>query len=190
MESIADIVVDRVTRGVQNLSVGNAEDDCFITPVISKSSADFIEGLILDAKDKGADFKTEHKRVGNLIYPLVLDKVTPEMRIAWEEPFGPVLPILRVPNVETAIAHCNRNNVALQGCVFTQNIDQAISISDRMKTGTVQINAAPARGPDHFPFQGFRDSGIGSQGIKNSLDMMTKTKSTVINLNAPSYSLG
>lgn len=38
----------------------------------------------------------------------------------------------------------------------------------------VQVNSAPARGPDHFPFQGFRDSGIGSQGIKNSLEMMVK----------------
>lgn len=54
----------------------------------------------------------------------------------------------------------------------------------------LQINAAPARGPDHFPFQGFRESGIGSQGIKNSLEMMIKTKSTVINLPAPSYQMG
>lgn len=54
----------------------------------------------------------------------------------------------------------------------------------------VQINSAPARGPDHFPFQGFRDSGIGSQGIKNSLSMMTKIKSTVINLDQESYTLG
>ena len=53
-----------------------------------------------------------------------------------------------------------------------------------------QVNSAPARGPDHFPFQGFRDSGIGSQGIKNSLLMMTKTKSTVINLDQESYAMG
>jgi len=53
-----------------------------------------------------------------------------------------------------------------------------------------QINAAPARGPDHFPFQGFRDSGIGSQGIRNSLSMMVKTKSTVINLDKDSYASG
>ena len=39
----------------------------------------------------------------------------------------------------------------------------------------LQVNSAPARGPDHFPFQGFRDSGIGSQGITNSLEMMVKT---------------
>lgn len=53
-----------------------------------------------------------------------------------------------------------------------------------------QINAAPARGPDHFPFQGFRDSGIGSQGIRNSLAMMVKTKSTVVNLDKDSYACG
>jgi hypothetical protein len=54
----------------------------------------------------------------------------------------------------------------------------------------VQVNAAPARGPDHFPFQGFRDSGIGSQGVRNSLELMCKTKTTVINLEKPSYTLG
>ncbi len=74
--------------------------------------------------------------------------------------------------------------------MFTQDINKAIMISDAMETGTVQINAAPARGPDHFPFQGFRDSGIGSQGITNSLEMMCKTKSTVINLEAESYAMG
>lgn len=59
-----------------------------------------------------------------------------------------------------------------------------------METGTVQVNAAPARGPDHFPFQGFRDSGIGSQGIPNSIELMTRIKSTVINLNHASYTMG
>jgi len=52
------------------------------------------------------------------------------------------------------------------------------------------VNGPPSRGPDHFPFQGFRDSGIGSQGIKNTLAMMVKTKSTVINLPKPSYTVG
>jgi glyceraldehyde-3-phosphate dehydrogenase (NADP+) len=111
------------------------------------------------------------------------------MRLAFEEPFGPLLPIVRVSTVDEAVAHCNANNLALQGCVFTRDINAAIAISDAMETGTVQINAAPARGPDHFPFQGVRDSGIGSQGIRNSLEMMCKTKSTVINLPAESYTL-
>nr|PNR36260.1 hypothetical protein PHYPA_022111 [Physcomitrium patens] len=59
-----------------------------------------------------------------------------------------------------------------QGCVFTRNVDKAILMSNAMECGTVQINAAPGRGPDHFPFQGLRDSGIGSQGITNSINTM------------------
>ena len=125
-----------------------------------------------------------------------------------------------------------------QGCVFTQDVNQAIIISDAMETGTVQVNAAPARGPDHFPFQGFRDSGIGTQvrrchlsrvpsigalpchwqkrmhdgcglvstcplcgtsksiavhaaqGVRGSLQMMVKVKSTVINLPTATYTQG
>jgi hypothetical protein len=92
--------------------------------------------------------------------------------------------------VNDAINHVNSSRLALQGCVFTRDIDAAIAISDAMETGTVQINSAPARGPDHFPFQGFRDSGAGSQGVKNSLELMTKVKSTVINLAKPSYTMG
>jgi glyceraldehyde-3-phosphate dehydrogenase (NADP+) len=49
-----------------------------------------------------------------LIWPTLLDHVTPEMRIAWEEPFGPVVPIMRVDSVDQAVAHCNANNLALQ----------------------------------------------------------------------------
>eukprot|EP00200_Dunaliella_tertiolecta_P001793 CAMPEP_0202348316 /NCGR_PEP_ID=MMETSP1126-20121109/6298_1 /ASSEMBLY_ACC=CAM_ASM_000457 /TAXON_ID=3047 /ORGANISM="Dunaliella tertiolecta, Strain CCMP1320" /LENGTH=498 /DNA_ID=CAMNT_0048939985 /DNA_START=73 /DNA_END=1569 /DNA_ORIENTATION=- len=189
-KKIADQLVSLLVPMVQALKVGLPQDNADITPVISESSATFIEGLAQDAKQKGATFLTEYKREGNLIWPTLLDNVTPNMRIAWEEPFGPVLPIIRVDGHEPAIQHCNASSLALQGCVFTQDINRAIEISDAMETGTVQINAAPARGPDHFPFQGFRESGIGSQGIKNSLDMMVKTKSTVINLPAPSYQMG
>lgn len=190
VEDVADQLVKMVQAGVEKLTVGRPEDNADITPVVSSSSADFITGLVEDARDKGATFLTPYKREGNLIWPVLLDNVTPDMRIAWEEPFGPVLPILRVPNADAAVQHCNSSNLGLQGCVFTRDINTAMRISDAMQTGTVQVNAAPARGPDHFPFQGFKDSGIGSQGIKNSLLMMTKIKSTVINLDQESYTMG
>lgn len=189
-KDVADDLAAKVAAAVAKLRVGPPEDDCDITPVVSESSASFIEGLVEDARHKGAKFLTQYKREGNLIWPTLLDHVTPEMRIAWEEPFGPVVPIMRVDSIQQAIDHCNTNNLGLQGCVFTRDVNRAITISDAMETGTVQINAAPARGPDHFPFQGFRDSGIGSQGIRNSLAMMVKTKSTVINLDKDSYASG
>ncbi|WZN64104.1 NADP-dependent glyceraldehyde-3-phosphate dehydrogenase [Chloropicon roscoffensis] len=188
-ESVADALCEKVLAGVQKLTVGMPEDNKNITPVISEQSANFIEGLVLDAKQKGAKFLTEYKREGNLIWPTLLDRVRPDMDIAWEEPFGPVVPIMRVTGADEAVAHANKSRLALQACVFTKDVDNAIRLSDAVRAGTVQINGAPARGPDHFPFQGFRDSGIGSQGIVNSIGMMTKTKTTVINLPTPSYTV-
>ena len=188
-EEIADALIEKVLAGVNKLTVGMPDDNCNITPVISESSANFIEGLVLDAKEKGAKFLMEYKREGNLIWPLLLDHVRPDMDIAWKEPFGPVVPVVRVSSIDQAVEHANKNRLALQSCVFTKDIQKAIQISDSMQAGTVQINGAPARGPDHFPFQGFRDSGIGSQGIVNSIGLMSKTKTTVINLTSPSYTV-
>lgn len=71
-------------EGVRKLTVGAPEDDCDITPVVTGFSANFIEGLVIDAKQQGATFLTEFKREGNLIWPLVLDNITKDMRIAWE----------------------------------------------------------------------------------------------------------
>ncbi|KAK9059431.1 hypothetical protein SSX86_022051 [Deinandra increscens subsp. villosa] len=190
MESIADSLVKKVNEKLGKLTVGPPENDCDITPVVTESSANFIEALVMDAKTKGATFCQEYKRKDNLIWPLLIDNVKPDMRIAWEEPFGPVLPVIRISNAEEGIHHCNASNFGLQGCIFTKDINKAILISDAMETGTVQINSAPARGPDHFPFQGLKDSGIGSQGVSNSINMMTKIKSTVINLPTPSYTMG
>jgi len=188
-DAVADELIEKVRSGVSKLSVGMPDDNCSITPVISESSANFIESLVMDAKEKGAKFLMDYKREGNLIWPLLLDHVRADMDIAWKEPFGPVLPVMRVSSVEQAVEHSNKNRLALQSCVFTKDIQKAIQISDSMQAGTVQINGAPARGPDHFPFQGFRDSGIGSQGIVNSIGMMTKTKTTVVNLTSPSYTV-
>ncbi|KAH7436432.1 hypothetical protein KP509_05G020000 [Ceratopteris richardii] len=190
MDSIADSLVEKVNAKIAKLSVGAPETDADITPVVSENSANFIESLVMDAKQRGAKLWQEYRREGNLIFPLLIDQVRPEMRIAWEEPFGPVVPVIRIRTIEEGVHHCNSSRYALQGCVFTNSIHRALIVSDAMETGTIQINSAPARGPDHFPFQGFRDSGIGSQGITNSIGMMTKVKSTVINMPVSSYTMG
>lgn len=174
MECIADQLVCKVNSKIQKLTVGSPEDDCDITPVISETSANFIEGLVQDAKCKGARFHQvkpritnptyrphtlcwckpqvegtwkfdskyeayvfaanesyfcctftylvslqEWRREGNLIWPILIDHVRPDMRIAWEEPFGPILPCIRIKTVEEGIHHCNANNFALQVTIFS-----------------------------------------------------------------------
>ncbi|EFJ18626.1 hypothetical protein SELMODRAFT_112240 [Selaginella moellendorffii] len=196
MESVADKLVSSVNAKVAKLKVGPPENNCDIVPVVTEASANFIEGLVTDAKAKNAKLcqakfsRQEWKRQGNLIWPLLIDNVTTDMRIAWEEPFGPVIPVMRIKTPEEGVKHCNSSKYGLQGCVFTSDINKAMLLSDAMESGTIQINSAPARGPDHFPFQGIRESGVGSQGVTNSINLMTKIKTTVLNLPTASYTMG
>lgn len=87
-ESVADALVAGVNAGIAKLSVGQPEEDADICAVVSKSSADFIEGLVRDAEAKGARLHQPWRRQDNLIWPVLVDDVTEGMRIAWEEPFG------------------------------------------------------------------------------------------------------
>lgn len=95
-----------------------------------------------DAQESGATLLGDWRREGNLIHPLLIDHVTPKMKLAWEEQFGPVLPIVRIGDPQEAVEHCNASRFALQGCVFTQDINRAIQLSDAMRTGTVQVRAS------------------------------------------------
>ena len=168
---------------VDKLTVGSPEENSIIVPLIDKKSADYVQGLIDDALAKGATLVCGNKREGNLIYPTLLDNVTLDMRIAWEEPFGPVLPVIRVNSDEEAIKIANESEFGLQASIFTQNIDRAFNIAPKLEVGTVQVNGRTERGPDHLPFLGVKSSGMGVQGIRKSIESMTIEKVTVININ-------
>ncbi|HWO97241.1 MAG TPA: NADP-dependent glyceraldehyde-3-phosphate dehydrogenase [Bacillus sp. (in: firmicutes)] len=181
-ENAADELVEMLKAEVEKLSVGSPEQDSTIVPLIDDASADFVQGLIDDAVQKGATVVTGNKRDRNLIYPTLLDYVTGNMDVAWKEPFGPVLPIIRVKSDEEAVQIANKSEFGLQASVFTKDINRAFAIANKIDTGSVQINGRTERGPDHFPFIGVKQSGMGAQGIRKSLESMTREKVTVLNL--------
>ena len=182
-EKIADKLVLKLQDEIEKLSVGSPEDNSVVVPLIDKKSADFVQELIEDALNKNALLVTGNRREEQLIYPTLLDYVTTDMKVAWEEPFGPILPIIRVKNVEEAIELSNQSQYGLQASIFTQDIDKAFQIASRLEVGSVQINGRTERGPDHFPFLGVKGSGLGVQGIPGSLHSMTREKMTIININ-------
>ncbi len=182
-EKVADQLVSLLKTGVESLSVGSPEDNNTIVPLIDDRSADYVQELIDDALEKGATLVVGNKRESNLIYPTLLDHVTPDMRIAWEEPFGPVLPIIRVTSDEEAVTLSNESEFGLQASIFTKDIDKAFALTAQIEAGSVQINSRTERGPDHFPFIGIKHSGMGAQGIRKSLESMTREKVTVLNIN-------
>ena len=183
LDEVADTLVEKLLQNIKKLKVGNPlEQEADVVPLIDGKSADFVWGLIEDAKDLGAKLLYGGTREGNLIAPTLLDEVTPKMRVAWEEPFGPVLPIIRVKSLEEAIDLANESEYGLQSSVFTTNINRAFEVAKKLEVGTVQVNNRTERGPDHLPFLGVKNSGIGVQGIAYSIESMTRIKSTVINL--------
>uniref|UniRef100_UPI003F68DB40 NADP-dependent glyceraldehyde-3-phosphate dehydrogenase n=1 Tax=Streptococcus pluranimalium TaxID=82348 RepID=UPI003F68DB40 len=181
-EEVADELVEIIREKVLKLTIGNPEENADITPLIDTGAADFVEGLVNDAVEKGADAKTEIKREGNLICPILFDKVTTDMKLAWEEPFGPVLPVIRVKSVEEAIEISNQSEYGLQASVFTNDFPLAFSIAEQLEVGTVHINNKTQRGTDNFPFLGAKKSGAGVQGVKYSIEAMTSVKSVVFDI--------
>jgi len=131
MENVADRLAELIKSEVEKLTVGNPFDNADITPLIDNRAADFIEGLIEDAQEKGAKALTQIKREKNLLWPVLFDHVTLDMRIAWEEPFGPILPLIRIKSLDEAIEICNGSEYGLQTSVFTKNIVQAFDIAGK-----------------------------------------------------------
>ncbi|MFJ7936255.1 NADP-dependent glyceraldehyde-3-phosphate dehydrogenase [Sporosarcina sp. NPDC096371] len=181
-DSVADELVDLLKREIDQLVVGSPVNGSTVVPLIDEQAADFVQGLIDDAIDKGAVVVTGNKRDRNLLHPTLLDHVKEDMRLAWEEPFGPALPIIRVSSDEQTIALANASEFGLQASIFTKDINKAFAIANQIEAGAVQINGRTERGPDHFPFIGVKKSGMGVQGIRKSIESMTREKVTVLNL--------
>ena len=157
-------------------------EDVTIVPLIDNKAADFVMELIDDAKEKGATLVCGGHREGNLIEATLFDNVTTDMRLAWEEPFGPVLPIIRINDKDEAIKIANASKYGLQSSVFTRDINEAFYIANKLEVGTVHVNNKTERGPDHFPFLGVKSSGMGTQGIRYSIEAMSRPKATVITI--------
>jgi len=190
LEKFAEVVRKKFVLGDPR------KEETTLGPVISDRVADYVKELLDDALEKGARlilggkrFKFEEGRFvedledGLYFEATILDRVTKDMRIAWEEPFGPVLPITRVEDWKEAVEIANQSEFGLQSSVFTRDIDLAFKIGGELEVGSVQINGKDSRGPDHFPFLGTKKSGMGTvQGAKYLLGEMTRIKTIVLNL--------
>ena len=182
-DEVADELVELLKNKIEKLKVGSPlEDDVTIVPLIDDKSADRIEEFIKDSRDKGAKLVTGGKREGRIIYPTLFDNVTLDMILAWEEPFGPILPVIRVKDNDEALKIANESKYGLQASVFTRSIDDAYYLANNLEVGTVQINNKTERGPDNYPFLGVKASGIGTQGIGESILSMTRPKVIVLNI--------
>ena len=152
-----------------------------VGPLVSGKAATHAHELVHDAVAKGARLLAGGDVQDAYLEPAVLADVPQDADIVWEETFGPVLTVLPVADLDTAIELANRSRYGLDSAVFTSNLESAWRTARALECGQVTINDAPAHGVGHFPFGGRKpDSGIGREGLGYSIDECTVLKTVVM----------
>lgn len=161
--------------------------------VINKESQQRIENYISQAEKDGAKIlvdgrnaKVAGKENGTYVGPTVIDYVTPDMSVAKEEIFGPVISIIRTKTVDEALAIENKNPYGNAASVFTQNGGMARYIIDKASAGMIGVNVGVPVPREPFSFGGWNESkfGVGDITGKSSIEFWTKLKKSTIKWNA------
>lgn len=166
VESIAAEFTRRVVERVRHLEIGPGTDPkAYTGPVITEASRDKILGFVDRAKAAGANLLcggvAAHRpdlSHGHYIWPAVLDGVTPDMEIAKEEVFGPVLAILTVPDFDAALQLANDVAFGLSASLFTRDIGKALRFAREVEAGLVRVNGETAGVEPQAPFGGMKGS--------------------------------
>ena len=154
-------------------------------PVISAESRKRIEGFIAEAEEKGAKILVDGrnpsvpgKEGGYWVGPTIIDYVTPDMRIAQEEVFGPVLVIIRSRTVDDALAIENANPYGNAASVFTESGATARYVMERAQAGMVGVNVGVPVPREPFSFGGWNESrfGVGDITGRGSIEFWTQSK--------------
>jgi lactaldehyde dehydrogenase len=176
-ESIANEFVSKLVSETAKLNMGdpsNGKTD--VGPLIDVNAAKKVEMLVEDALNGGAELLLGGKRSNAFYTPTIIDHVKSNMKIVSDETFGPIAPIIRVRSVDEAFDVANNTEYGLQAGVFTGSIETALKAAKFIEAGSVIINRQPTFRTDNMPFGGFKNSGMGKEGIKYAVDDMTNTK--------------
>ncbi|KAM6409667.1 retinaldehyde dehydrogenase 3 isoform 2-T2 [Rhynochetos jubatus] len=157
-------------------------------PQIDQNQFDKILELIESGKKEGAKLECGGLAIedrGLFIKPTVFSEVTDNMRIAKEEIFGPVQPIMKFKSIEEVIRRANSTEYGLTAAVFTKNLDRALTLASALQSGTVWINCYNALYAQ-APFGGFKMSGNGRELGEYALAEYTEVKTVTIKLSQKS----
>ena len=151
-------------------------------PMITEGEAKRVEKWIGEAVDMGAKLLCGGKREKALLEPTVLEKVPQEATIHREEVFGPTVNLYPVETVEEALQKANSLPFGLHAAVFTRDVNRAFEFAYGLDCGGVMVNDSTDYRLDSMPFGGIKNSGLGREGIKFSLQEMTEPKTICFNL--------
>lgn len=161
-EKLYDGFVDRFVEKTKALKVGDpAEPDTMIGPIINESQFNKLKERVADARNSGATELVSGEPQGLMFPPHVYADVKNDTRLAQEEIFGPIAPIIRAQGEEDALRIANDTQFGLSGCVFTSDFERGQRFAEKMQTGMAHVNDQPVLDIPNNPFGGEKNSGIG-----------------------------
>jgi acyl-CoA reductase-like NAD-dependent aldehyde dehydrogenase len=146
--------------------VGDGLDpSTMVGPLVSRAQLDRVTKYLEIGPSEGAELRVGGHRVagekGYFVEPTIFTGVKPDMRIAQEEIFGPVLSVISYTDVDDAVRIANRSDFGLGGSVWTADPERGEAVAARSQTGTIGVNSYR---PDPIaPFGGVKDSGLGRE---------------------------
>ena len=173
-EAILDEFNRRFSARVDDMKFGNPWDEGVkLTPLPEVDKPEYIQGLIDDAREKGA--KIINKKGGqtteNYIFPAVLFPVNKNMRVFEEEQFGPVIPVVPFNNISEPLDDMANSNYGQQVSIFGKNVKTLAPLIDTLVNLVcrVNLNSSCQRGPDVYPFTGRKDSAVATLSVHDAL---------------------
>ncbi len=176
---VAEEFSSRLAERMGGLRVGRGtEEGVEVGPLVDAATRDKVADLVADAVGRGATVRCGGEQVGERGYfyaPTVLTEVPEDARLLAEEVFGPVAPVVTFDDDDQAVALANDTEFGLVAYVFTQQLDRALSVVERLETGMVGLNAGIVSNPA-APFGGVKHSGFGREGGAEGIEEYLETK--------------
>ena len=179
-----DEVVDAYKRAVNSIVVGDPwKAETQMGPLSMKRQLDRVMGYLDKGRQEGAQLVTGGGRPkdlnrGYFVEPTIFSNVTPDMTIAKEEIFGPVVLVMPYENEEDAIRIANDSSYGLSGAVFTKDAERGLALAKRIRTGNVTVNGLNLQ--INAPFGGYKESGIGRVGGPEGLEGYQEIKTVYL----------
>jgi vanillin dehydrogenase len=176
-EALVSEFVARLRERAEQLALpGSGGPDDRVGPMISEQAAGRVKALVDDAVTKGASLVAGGRQKGAFLEPTILDGITPNMRIYYEETFGPVASIIRYADVEEAISIANDTEYGLAAAVFGRDVARALQVARQIESGICHINGATIHDEPQMPFGGMKASGYGRFGGKAGIEEFTELR--------------
>jgi succinate-semialdehyde dehydrogenase/glutarate-semialdehyde dehydrogenase len=183
---IYDAFAERFAERVRSMKVGPGNEEGVVQgPLIDDTALAKVESHVADAVEHGARVLcggSRHAQGGNFFQPTVLANVTPAMRVAREETFGPVAPLFRFESEAEAIAMANDTEFGLAAYFYSRSLARSWRVGEALEYGMVGVNTGLISN-EVAPFGGIKQSGIGREGSKYGIDDYLEIKYLCFDIN-------